>query len=130
MHIRRIIMTQVSKYLFAAAALMGFAGAAHAEGEKVGDTQRCIRLQYINQTPVIDDKTILVEMKGGGFKRIDLLNKCSGLKIQGGFSHSTSTNDLCVTDPLRVLEPIGSTCLIDKIVTIDAAEAKELRKKK
>ena len=76
------------------------------------------------------NKTIAVRMKGGGYKRIDLLNKCSGLKIQGGFSHATSTNDLCTTDPLRVLEPVGSTCMIDKIVTIDAAEYKELRKRK
>ncbi len=124
-------MKHASKYLLAAVALVGFAQTATAaQGDKVGETQQCIRLQYIDETPVIDDKTIAVRMKGGGFKRIDLLNKCSGLKLQGGFAHSTSTNDLCTTDPLRVLEPIGSTCLIDKIVTIDKAEYTELRKRK
>ena len=124
-------MTHVSKYLLAAVALAGFAhAAAAAQGDKVGDTQQCISLQYVDETPVVDDKTIVVRMKGGGYKRIDLLNRCSGLKLQGGFSHSTSTNELCKTDPLRVLEPVGSTCLIDKIVTIDKAEYDTLRKKK
>ena len=70
-------------------------------------------------------------MKGkGGYKRIDLVNRCSGLKFQEGFSHATSTNDLCTTDPLRVLEPVGSTCMIEKIVTIDEAEAKLLMAKR
>ncbi len=125
-------MKYVSSTLLAAVALAGFAHAAQAaNGEAIGDTQQCIRLSYVDETPVIDDRTIAVRMKGGGgHKRIDLVNKCSGLKMQGGFAHSTSTNDLCTTDPLRVLEPVGATCLIDKIVTIDKAEYTELRKKK
>ena len=126
---------QFSRYLIATFAALATgiltAAAVRAEGEKVGDTQQCVRLQYIDQTPVIDNKTILIKMKGKGqYKRIDLVNNCGGLKIQGGFSHSTSINQLCTSDALRVLEPIGSTCLIDKIVTIDEAEAKILLAKK
>ena len=123
------------RYLIAAFAALAtgvlVAAVAKAEGENIGDTQMCVRLQYIDQTPVIDNKTILVKRKGkGGYKRIDLINKCGGLKIQGGFSHSTSINQLCTSDLLRVLEPVGSTCMIDKIVTIDKAEAKLLLAKK
>jgi hypothetical protein len=124
-----------SRYLIAAFAALAtgvlVAAVAKAEGDKVGDTQQCVRLQFIDSTPVIDNKTILIKMKGkGDYKRIDLLNNCSGLKIEGGFSHSTSINQLCTSDPLRVLGPVGSTCLIDKIVTIDEAEAKMLLAKK
>lgn len=124
-----------SRYLIAVfvALACGVLAAAtvRAEGEKVGDTQQCIRLQDIDETPVIDNKTILVKMKArGGYKRIDLLNNCSGLKIQGGFAHETSINQLCTSDPLRVLEPIGATCMIDKIVTIDETEAKALLARK
>lgn len=123
--------SRIAKALMAtfavSAGLVLAAAAARAEGENIGDTQQCIRLQYIDQTPVIDNKTILVKMRGnGGYKRIDLLNNCSGLKIQGGFGYSTSINQLCKSDALKVLEPIGSTCLIDQIVTIDEAEAKAL----
>ena len=126
---------RLNRYLIATvaalAAGMMAAATVRAEGEKIGDTQQCIRLQYIDQTPVIDNKTILVKMKGkGSYKRIDLVNNCTGLKIEGGFSHSSSINQLCTSDALRVLEPIGSTCLIEKIVTIDEAEAKTLLAKK
>jgi hypothetical protein len=120
----------LKRYLVAAAAgiVAGCATVAvEAAGEKIGDTQMCVPLQNIDSTPVIDDKTILIKMRGnGGYKRIDLVNRCSGLRIVDGFGHSTSTNDLCTTDPLRVLEPVGATCMIDKIVTIDKDEAKAL----
>jgi hypothetical protein len=119
--IKRCVLPAAAALIAACAAL-----AAQAAGDKVGDTQTCVPLQFIDSSPVIDDKTILLKMKGGGYKRIDLLNKCSGLHMQRGFAHSTSTNDLCTSDPLRVLEPVGATCMIDKIVTIDKAEAKEL----
>lgn len=106
------------------------ASTVRAAGNEVGDTQQCIRLQYIDETPVIDNKTILVKMKPKGFKRIDLVNKCSGLKLQGGFGFSTSINQLCTSDALHVLEPVGSTCMIQQIVTIDEAEAKALMAKR
>ncbi|MDG2244302.1 MAG: DUF6491 family protein [Rhodospirillaceae bacterium] len=101
---------------------------AAAETDEEEQTQQCIHLQYVNQTPVIDNKTILVEMKGNKYKRIDLRNRCSGLKLEGGFSHSTSINKLCKQDTLRVLRS-GGFCMIDKIVDITEEEAKALKKK-
>ena len=95
-----------------------------------GEEQQCIRLSAIDQTPVIDNQTILVEMKGnGGFKRIDLLNRCSGLKIEGGFGYSTSINRLCKQDRLTVLRA-GTPCMIDKIVDITEEEAEALLDRK
>jgi hypothetical protein len=127
-------MTPTSKILLGTFAVLASAilaaAAARAEGDQIGDTQQCIRLQYIDETPVIDNKTILVKMKSKGYKRIDLLNRCSGLKIQGGFGYSTSINQLCTSDALHVLEPVGSICMIEKIVTIDEAEAKALLAKR
>ena len=107
------------------------AAALAAQGDAIGDTQMCVRLSQISSTPVIDNKTILIEMRGRNrFKRIDLVSRCSGLKMANGFSHSTSTGDLCTTDPLRVIQPVGATCMIKQIVTISAEEAKELKSKK
>tara|TARA_B100001250_G_C19560258_1_gene682984 strand:+ start:262 stop:627 length:366 start_codon:yes stop_codon:yes gene_type:complete len=91
-------------------------------------TQQCIKLNNIKSTPVIDNKTILVELTGRKFKRIDLMNRCPGLKIEGGFSYSTSINKLCIQDALRVLNS-GGICMIDKIVDISKEQAKSLRKK-
>ena len=109
-----------------ALAVVAIGGSAQAAESRPGDRQQCIRLQAVGQTPVIDDRTILVEMKGnGGYKRIDLMNKCVGLKIQGGFSFGTSTQDICTSTGLRVID--GGPCMIKEIVTIDEAEAKALK---
>ena len=97
---------------------------------EAGEEQQCIRLSAIDQTPVIDNKTILVEMRGNrGYKRIDLLNRCSGLKIEGGFGYSTSINRLCKQDLLTVLRA-GTPCMIDKIVDITEEEADALMDRK
>ena len=122
-------MFKFSQILFLSLILIISNGAVNAEANsKAPRTQQCIPLQYINQTPVIDSKTILVEMKGNKFKRIDLVNKCSGLKFEKGFSHSTSINKLCKQDTLRVLRS-GSICLIKQIVDITKEEAKALKSK-
>jgi hypothetical protein len=108
------------------------AGGARADGGKVGDTQMCVPLINIDHTQVIDNKTILIEMKGKGkYKRMDLMGSCPGLRMSGGFSHETSINQLCTSDPLHVIEThgVGATCMIKQIVTIDAAEAKKLQSK-
>ena len=116
------------KVMAVAVAVLGaVTTAAHAqEGKNIGDSQQCISLGTIDQTIVIDNKTILVKTKPHGYKRMDLVNTCSGLKIQGGFGYSTSTSQLCKQDVLTVIEQNGSTCMIDKIITIDDAEAKAL----
>lgn len=99
-----------------------------AQGDNVGETQMCVPLQQISDRRVIDDRTILLKMiVGPTYKRIDLARDCIGLKAEGGFVSATSISQLCRQDILRVTqEPIGSQCIIDKIVTIDEAEAKAL----
>jgi hypothetical protein len=90
----------------------------------------CIMTQNIRETRAIDDQTILVRMTPGKeWRKISLVNRCSGLKTQG-FAYSTSINKLCKSDALRVIEPVGATCMIDRIETITEAEAKELENPK
>jgi hypothetical protein len=103
-----------------------------AEGDNVGETQMCVPLRQIGDQRIIDDRTIVLKMvTGPSYKRIDLARDCYGLKDQGGFSSATSISQLCRQDILRVTqEPIGSQCIIDKIVTIDEAEAKALIEKR
>jgi hypothetical protein len=104
-----------------------FGGDARAQ-EEVEETQMCVPLHQIDDRRIIDDKTILLKMVvGPSYKRIDLARSCPGLRTAGGFSSATSIGQLCKQDVIRVLqEPIGSQCIIDKIVTIDEAQAKEL----
>ena len=116
---------------FCVLAVLAARSAAAAEGSAIGDTQMCIDSNAIRRTPVVDSRTIVVEMRGGahGYKRIDLKGICPGLDRQTGFSYESSINKLCVPDGLRVLDS-GAVCMIDKIVTIDEREAKELLARK
>jgi hypothetical protein len=103
--------------------------AAQAEGENVGDTQRCIYLPRIDSSPVIDDSTILVEMKARGqYKRIDMRSPCSGLEFSG-FAVGLRDDRLCTSDTVTVRREGANTCTIAQIVTIDEAEAIALRAK-
>src|SRR4051812_13563271 len=59
-------------FIFIVGAPLIAAGPA-AAAEKVGSTQMCIMSNYIEETPVIDNRTILVRMNPGrGYKRIEL----------------------------------------------------------
>ena len=100
---------------------------ANAAGENIGDTTKCIQISRVKSSPIIDDRTILVEMFGKDkYKRIDLASSCSGLEFSG-FEVRLRQNRLCSTDTIVVRQNVGAVCRIDKIVIIDKAEAKALR---
>jgi hypothetical protein len=117
-----------------AAAVCVSAPSQAQDGVDVDETQMCIPLRQIDDSRVIDDKTILLKMvTGPSYKRIDLARNCPGLKFSGGFSSATSISQLCRQDILRIIQDppsLGSQCIIDQIVTIDEAEAKELMAKR
>lgn len=88
----------------------------------------CVPIQEMHNSPAIDDKTILLELNGHRYKRIDLAGSCAGL-MDRGFSYETSTQDLCTTNTLHVNDVAGAVCMIKDIVDISPEEAKALRKK-
>ena len=108
--------------------------AAAAEDDDVGALQMCVPLRQIDDSRVIDDKTILLRVVAGSpYRRIDLANECIGLTMAENFTSATTISQLCQHDILRVTQQaIGSQCVIDKITVIDEAEAKTLlaRRKK
>jgi hypothetical protein len=120
-------MKTASTSLFLLAAVLIAPMAAYAAGDGgVGD---CVRLRDIQDSPVINDKTVLLKMYASHqYKRVDLTPTCSGL-IFTGFSHKTPEDRLCKSDTIYVNGGGGATCNIDKIVDIDENEAKALRAK-
>ena len=109
------------------ALLLGFAGAvamtgaAQADTVVVGEEVQCLRSQDIRQTTPVSNETIAVKLRNKKFARIDMRNRCSGLKIDGGFSYSTSINKLCKQDVLTVIRS-GTPCSMERIVGIDEEE--------
>jgi hypothetical protein len=118
---------------FAKLSLAAFAVCAIAAPAMAAETGRtsCIKLMSVGETPVINERTILIKMKSGSqnYKRMDLAGPCSGIEYKG-FAHQTGYDELCTSDTLTSLGTPGAVCKIDKIVDISDAEAKDLLKKK
>lgn len=117
-------------FIFTSALLLASLVTLHSGAASAASRQVCIPLMNIDETPIIDDKTILLKQKGPErYRRINLFGSCPGMKFSG-YAHSTRTNELCSTDTLVVLEPVGATCTIKDIVDISAAEAEALLRRK
>jgi len=111
------------------AVLTGFMPSAHgAQDEENGQVEMCVPLRQIDDSRIIDDKTIVLRMLGASpYRRIDLAHECPGLAAADTFSSATSISQLCRQDVLRVFRsPIASQCIIERISIIDEAEAKAL----
>lgn len=109
-----------------AALALGTGATAASAADPVGSTHTCVRLSDIRESPIVSDKTIVLKMRGrNDFKRVDMHGTCSGMKFSG-IGHTTPTAELCTSDSITVLQPVGAVCMIDKIVTIDKAEADQL----
>lgn len=94
----------------------------------VGDTQTCVALKQIDDSRVIDNKTIVLRVVSSPeYRRIDLTTECYGLSFSEGFSSATSVSQLCTNDIIRVSrDPVGSQCTIEQITIIAEDEAKAL----
>jgi hypothetical protein len=135
MAVARLRETQMKAFYSGVLVIVGLgvlpmtAATAHAAG-MVGETKNCINLRDIESSPAIDNRTILVKLKGANqFKRIDLAQACQGLTFSG-FGQTSPDGKLCKSTPLYVLQTGGQVCMIDNITTIDAAEAATLEKKR
>ena len=104
-----------------------------AAGEK-GVT--CIDIVRMKSSRVVDNKTIIIDMRGGPDYKMTLANRCPGLKIQGTWIHDANgLNKLCDVDVIRV--PVSTTgnilnaqsipCIIESLTVYDDA-AKEAEK--
>ena len=95
--------------------------------------ERCITTRSIRNTDVIDDYTILFEMRGGDYYVNNLRNRCIGLEREGRFSYRTSTGRLCSVSIVDVLRQFGGTlergasCSLGEFYPITEEEADFLR---
>jgi hypothetical protein len=93
---------------------------AETKSEKyLGKKENCIDISRIKQSRVLDDQTILFEMRGGEIYLNRLPVRCVSLKIAGGFSYATSIDKLCKQDIIKVVQPSSApatTCSIGEFV--------------
>ncbi len=71
--------------------------------------ERCINTRNIRDTDIIDERTILFELRGGDFYVNYLRNACRSLLREERFSYRTTGGRLCNVDSIRVLEQFGGS---------------------
>ena len=68
----------------------------------------CIPLKRIQNTRVLDDRTILFEMTGNETLVNRLPHRCPGLGFEKSFGYKTSISQLCSQDIIWVVTHMGS----------------------
>jgi hypothetical protein len=112
------MQSSISLLSVAAIALtLGLAQAVAEENEEdagpspfdilLGESERCINLNRIDRTEVIDDRTIVFYLSGGDIYVNRLPHRCPGLRSRDGFMYKRTTNSLCNVDTIRVLDSMG-----------------------
>ncbi len=88
---------------------------------------RCIDITRMSSSKVIDNRTVILKMRGGPDYKMTLAHRCPGLKSQGTWRHDArSLAKLCEVDTIEV--PVTTTggvlgsnftpCIIDSITEI------------
>lgn len=101
-------------------ALITVCGTQAFAGEKSDQSsgsKRCLPLTQINDTTVVDNKTILFKMNNGKVYRNVLPYSCPGLGFNKSFAYKTSLSVLCDLDTITVLDSdnrLGATCGLGK----------------
>ncbi|WP_298336288.1 hypothetical protein [uncultured Erythrobacter sp.] len=97
----------------------------------VGEAETCIRTQAIRQSLVRSDQVIDFEMAGGRVFRSMLPNRCPRLGFEQAFTYSTSINQLCKQEIIRVITPVagqldvGAGCSLGEFVPVEYIELDE-----
>jgi len=82
--------------------------AAPAPATGAEGTGTCIPLQRIESTKVLDDQTILFELRGNETLVNRLPHRCPGLGFEKSFGYKTSISQLCSQDIIWVVTHMGS----------------------
>lgn len=136
---RRLALTAPLAAAVALATQVGFAQQDNDDSAAKDDTpestelERCVRLQQIDRTEVVDDSTILFYMRDGRILRNNLPQRCPDLKNQDQFMYRVSLPSLCDLDIITVLNRIGpgfmpgASCGLGKFQPISKETAEEIK---
>lgn len=119
------------------AAMLGSAMLAAGTGVSLAQTDdngltRCLRLQRIDHTDVINDSTILFYLRDGTIYRNNLPQRCPDLKAQDRFMYRVTLPELCDVDVITVLNNIGpgympgASCGLGKFQAISKETADQI----
>ena len=94
---------------------------------------KCIEIWRLKTSRVVDNETIILELRGGPDYKMNLANRCPGLKMQGTWRHDVRGHTkLCSIDIIRVpMTTSGglagtswTSCIIESFEEYDEAAEK------
>ncbi len=98
--------------------LIGALAAADAPSETPKATMRdCVTTYTLRSTAVLDDQTILFQLRDGSVWKNTLDYSCPSLGFREAFSYESHGTQLCDVDTIKVFEPYGNsgvTCGLGK----------------
>lgn len=102
--------TSVASIVLAGSALAASSSAEKlAQYQPTGKKESCIETYQIRETDVIDNQNIVFHTTGNKYYINHLPNRCSGLKIQDGFSYTLrGLNKLCNVDVITPVKTGGA----------------------
>ena len=71
-------------------------------------TRDCLTTYNIRSTAVLDDQTILFQLRNGSVWKNTLDFSCQSLGFREAFSYESHGTQLCAMDRIKVFEPYGS----------------------
>src|SRR5262249_27848612 len=101
----RLSLLTVGVLLCAAAA-----GGADADAGGTAAGPRCLDASAVNSTSVIDDRTILFNMRNGTVWKNTLRQSCPNLQIRRGFSQVVRSGQICANKQIISVLGTGNTC--------------------
>ena len=94
---------------------------------------RCIDITRMKSSKVVDNRTVILNMRGGPDYKMTLAHRCPGLKAQGTWRHDArSLAKLCEVDTIEVpvttsgsvLDSNFTPCIIESIAELPEGGAK------
>lgn len=81
----------------------------HESKKSVQNQTECVTPNWIKNTKILDDQTILFYMKNGKVWKNNLTSSCPRLKREGTFTYKIPVNSLCRGDIITVLYHNGGS---------------------
>ena len=103
-----------------------------AQEDEPGVARSCVQMASVRRTRIVDDRSILFYLRGGGVYHNQLGSQCHGLKREGRFTYDVVRGELCASAQIAVLRELGgrwmptAVCQLGLFVPISLEEAEDV----
>lgn len=97
----------ITLFALAAVAAPSYGQDEEGEAERDMDAEHCVRIIAIENIQIVNDDTLIFEMRGGKYFRNDLPHRCPGMRRSDTLMYRAATGMLCNVDIITVLDDWG-----------------------